>query len=225
MYSNKTDRELIELLDKYQTLTFQSQLVLKNELSLRNIQEPTSHLNNTINHEISKIDNLEYLNDLGFNLEKVGNSIKVTRTTKAIIIDIIAIIFGLIFCVIGFFGITSLIGAFYTESAVSVFSLIINIGMVAIGYTGIKLLSGIKRLFDYSGFELLNINGLVILKKRFDLKIIEIQRDISHLTLTEQTENLVLKLGDYEILKTNAKNLVHNMTIKALTSKLKTKIN
>ncbi len=199
MYKEKTDRELIELLAIHKKLTFQSQLNLKTELNHRNIQENIADLENTINEKISEIENLDYLKNLGFKADKFGDSIKVTRTDKAVLMDIVAIVLGIIFCLIGFFGILGLIGSFSSESEFSILSLITTVGMIAIGVLGVKFLSGIKRLIDYAGFELLNNNGTITLKKRFDTKLVEIKKNESLLELKEQSELMILKLDNDDI--------------------------
>ncbi|MHB0757012.1 hypothetical protein [Polaribacter sp. M15] len=225
MYKEKTDRELIELLAIHKKLTFQSQLNLKAELNHRNIQESITDLENTISEKISEIKNLDYLKNLGFKADKFGDSIKVTRTDKAVLVDIVAIVLGIIFCLIGFFGILGLIGSFSSESEFSIFSLITEIGMIAIGILGVKFLSGIKRLIDYAGFELLNNNGTITLKKRFDTKLVEIQKNESLLELKEQSELMTLKLENDEILSANTNNIIQKMTISELTKRLKTVAN
>ena len=182
-------------------------------------------MENTIQEKVSEIENLDYLKDIGFKADKFGESIKVTRTDKAILIDIIAIVLGTIFCIIGFFGILSLIGSFSSESEFSIFSIIIEIGMIAIGVLGVKFLNGIKRLIDYSGFELLNNNGTITLKKRFDTKLVEIQKNQSLLELKEQSELMILKLENDDILSANTSNIIQKMTISELTKRLKTVAN
>lgn len=222
MYSKKTNKELIELLAIHRKLTFQSQLYLKAELNSRNIKENIPELENTINEKISKIENLDYLKNLGFKTDKIGDSIRVTRSVKAVILDILAIVLGLIFCLIGFFGISGLIGSFFSENEISIFSLFTEIGMIVIGITGFKLLSGIMRLIDFASFELLNNNGTIILKKRFDTKLIEIHKNESFLELKEQSELMILKLENDPILSANKNNIIQKMTIMELTKKIKT---
>lgn len=222
MYKEKTDIELIELLTIHKKLTFQSQLSLKTELNHRNVQENMADLENTINEKVFKIENLNYLKNLGFKADKLGNSIKVTRTDKAVFIDIVAIVFGIIFCLIGFFGFIGLIVLFLSESKFSMFSIIKGTIMIVIGILGVKFLSGIKRLIDYAGFELLKNNGTITLKKRFDTKLVEIEKSQSLLELKEQSEVMTLKLENDDILSANANNIIQKMTISELTKILKT---
>ena len=99
------------------------------------------------------------------------------------------------------------------------------IGMIAFGILGIKFFSGIKRLIDYTNFELLSNNGTITLKKRFDTKLIEIKKNESLLELKEQSELMTLKLENDDILSANSSNINQKMTISELTKKLKTVAN
>ncbi len=221
MYKEKTDRELIELLETHKKLTFQAQLNLQQEFNQRNLSKNINDLENTIENKKSGIENLEYLKDIGFEVEKNGNSLKVTRTLKATVMDIIASILGILLCIIGLFGIIGLIGSFFSENEFSLFGLVVELGMVGLGILGVKFLNGIKRLIDYSGFELLNTNGTIILKKRFDMKLVEIQKNSSLLELEKQADRLIFRLEKDEIFNGNAKNIVQNMTLNELNRKLK----
>lgn len=225
IYKEKTDKELIELLAIHKKLTFQSQLDLKAELEHRNIQNNIEDLESTINEKISEIENLDYLKNLGFKAYEIGDSIRVVRTDKAILMDILAIVLGIIFCLIGFFGILSLISSFSSESGFNIFSIVVEIGMIAFGILGIKFFSGIKRLIDYTNFELLSNNGTITLKKRFDTKLMEIKKNESLLELKEQSELMTLKLENDDILSANSSNIIQKMTISELTKKLKTVAN
>jgi len=225
MYTEKTEKELLELLEMHNKLTFQAQLNLQEELNRRNVTEYKDGLDRTIEKKISEITNLKYLKDIGFESEKIGSSLKVTRTFKATLVDIAATIFGIIFCIIGFFGLTGLIGSFFSENDFSISTLIVELGMIAIGIVGIRFLNGMKRLIDYYGFELINDNGIVILKKRFDMKLAEIQKSESLLSLDKQADRLILRLEKDEIFSGNANNIIQNMSLNALKRKLKTVAN
>ena len=221
MYKNLSDRALIDLLAIHKKLTLQSQLNLRTKLNHRNIDENTEELEQTINKTFSEIENLDYLKSLGFKAEKFGESIKITRSNKAVFMDILAVFLGIVFCVIGFFGIIGLIGSFSSESEFSFLSFIVEIAMLTIGILGIKFLGGINRLIDYSGFELINNNGIITLKKRFDTKLVEIQKNESMITLTEESDLMTLKLDDDKILSTNSNNLIQKMTISELSKRLR----
>jgi len=222
MYKDKTDSELIELLTKYKKLTFQSQIHLLDEISHRNIQDSIVDLKIAINKTKKEIENLDYLKNLGFKAEKLGNSIRITRTQKAVLTDIVASVLGIVFCLIGIFGVFGLIGSFSSESEFSMLSLIIQIGRIVIGTVGVSFLNGIKRLINYAGFKLENSNGTITLKKRFDAKLVEIQKSQSLLELKEQSGVLTLYLENHAILSANTNNIIHKTTISELTSKLKT---
>ena len=73
----------------------------------------------------------------------------------------------------------------------------------------------------FSVFDLLIDNETIILKKRFDFKIIEIKKNNSLIELSEQPEIMTLKLENYEILRANKMNIIQKMTIIELARKLK----
>ncbi|MBG7612361.1 hypothetical protein IU405_08885 [Polaribacter sp. BAL334] len=225
MYTQKNINELIELSKNQKSLTFESQLKLQVEFKKRNLQTNISELENSINKKLLEIKNLEYLKNLGLEFVNIGNYIRIQRTTKAILIDFIAIILGILFCIIGFYGIVGIISYFLSDNEFDILSLIIQVGLISIGILGIKFLNGIKRLIDYAGFELLNENGIITLKKRFDTKLIKIQKNESLLELKEQSELITLKLENIEIISANVNNIVQRMTIEELTKRLKTVAN
>ena len=219
MYKEKNNKELIELLEMHDKLTFQAQLNLRTELSIRKLEVNTSDLEDAINTKVSEIENLDYLKDIGFESEKDGKSIKITRTNKAVLLDVTAIILGIIFCYIGLIGISGVINLFSNGAEFNIVTLIWQLVMVSIGYLGIKLLGGIKRLIDYSGFEFLNNKGNITLKKRFDTKLVEIQKDESLLELEKQSEYLSLKLENDEVFKANSSSIIQKMTLSELAGK------
>jgi hypothetical protein len=220
MYSDKTTKELREVLGQYQMLTFESQLILNQELTTRNLAVDRSDLESAIGDKLHQIKNLEYLKDFGFNAEFTDDGVIVTRTTKAIIMDVLAIIIGLAVFFIGVYGIGSLVAMFVNGDDFNVFSLAINFAMASLVFNGFKFFNGIKRLIDYSGFRLSNTNGVITLKKRFDLKLEEIKATPSDLQLEEEEDEMVLRLGEELILNSNAENIVQRMTLEELTKVL-----
>ena len=220
MYSDKTTKELREVLGQYQMLTFESQLILNQELTTRNLAVDRSDLELAIGDKLHQIKNLEYLKDFGFNAEFTEDGVIVTRTTKAIIMDVLAIIIGLAVFFIGVYGIGSLVAMFVNGDDFNVFSLAINFAMASLVFNGFKFFNGIKRLIDYSGFRLSNTNGVITLKKRFDLKLEEIKATPSDLQLEEEEDEMVLRLGEELILNSNAENIVQRMTLEELTKVL-----
>ncbi len=220
MYSDKTTKELREVLGQYQMLTFESQLILNQELTTRNLAVDRSDLESAIGDKLHQIKNLEYLKDFGFTAEFTEDGVIVTRTTKAIIMDVLAIIIGLAVFFIGVYGIGSLVAMFVNGDDFNVFSLAINFAMASLVFNGFKFFNGIKRLIDYSGFRLSNTNGVITLKKRFDIKLEEIKATPSDLQLEEEEEEMVLRLGEELILNSNAENIVQRMTLEELTKVL-----
>ena len=58
MYNEKTTKELLEVLGQYRMLTFESQLILNQELVSRNIAIDKSDLEKTIDEKLAQIKNM-----------------------------------------------------------------------------------------------------------------------------------------------------------------------
>lgn len=217
MYKDKEVKELLELLGSHEALTFQSQLDLQKELESRGLSNQATALDSTIVNTSSDIANFKYLKDLGFKIEKAGNSLKITRTIWAIITDIVAIVLGLLLSLYGFIKLLS-ITIFAPEGgndfSISALMMIVIYGVMII--IGVKFLNGVKRFFDYLGFELSKSDGRINLKNRFDLKLEERQVEASSLQLQKYKDRLVLKLDDHDLLDSNANDIVQKMTIESL---------
>lgn len=221
MYSDRTKKELLEILEQYHMLTFESQLSLNGELEFRGLVVDKSELERTIEVKLSQINNLDYLNDLGFKATTDNGNLTITRTSNAILADVIAVIFGVLVFLLGVYGAGSLVSMFVNGEEINVFSLAVNLAMASLILVGFNFFNGIKRLIDFAGFRLSNIEGTITLKKRFDLKLEEIKAKASELFLETDEEELILKLGGYEILNSNADNLIQRLTIEQLTNLLK----
>ena len=221
MYTNKNDKELRVLLTNHRDLTLQAQLNLKEELTQRDIAYNINDLENTINSKMSEIKNLEFIDNLGFKVEFTDDFIRVKRTSKAVLIDVLAAVCGVLFSIIGLMGILGIISMFFGDGDYSVLFLIRSIIMAALGGFGVRCFNGVKRFIDFLGFELVNYQGNVILKKRFDTKLIEIEKNESSIHLDNESDLLILKLEDYDILNASANNLIQSLTISELTKKLK----
>jgi len=202
-------------------LTFESQLSLNAELDSRGLVVDKSELELAIEVKVSQINNLAYLNDLGFEATTDNGTLTITRTYNAVFADVLAVIFGVVVFLLGVYGVGSLVSMFVNGEEINVFSLAINLGMASLVLLGFKFFNGIKRLIDFAGFKVSNQNGNITLKKRFDLKLEEIKEKASELFLETDEEELVLKLGDYTILNSNAENLVQRLTLEQLASLLK----
>ena len=221
MYNDRTKKELLEILEQYQMLTFESQLSLNSELESRGLVVDKSELELAIEVKMSQINNLEYLDQLGFNATIDNHSITVTRTMSAVVADVIAVVFGVLVFLLGVYGVSSLVSMFVNGEDINVFSLAVNLAMSTLILVAFSFFNGIKRLIDFAGFRLSNHDGTITMKKRFDLKLEEIKEKASELFLETDEEELVLKLGDYAVFNSNADNLVQRLTIEHLTSLLK----
>ncbi|MGB3152343.1 MAG: hypothetical protein WBB27_16930 [Maribacter sp.] len=221
MYGEKSINELLELLERHEVLTFESQLQLNAELEKRNLIAEKKVLDQTIAQKINEIKNLEYLKDFGFKAEINDGGVLITRTLKAMITDIIAVIAGLIVFLIGIYGIASLVSVFVNGEEINVFSLAINFVMASLVLTGFKFFNGIKRLFDYSGFELSNLKGVITLRKRFDLKLEQIREKASELLLETEENQMVLKLGNHTIFSSSVESIVQRLTLEELANVLR----
>jgi len=221
MYSNRTNSELIEILSQYSLLTFESQLSLKEELQKREIIVDLAPLEASISDKLAQIKNLEYLKDFGFMAEKNQDGLIVTRTNKAMFTDVFSIIMGLLVFLIGIYGSINLAFTFINGEELDVFTLAYKFAIAALVFIGISFFSGLKRLFDYTGFELTNFNGLITLKKRFDVKLEEIKATASDVFVESDEDVLFLKLGNRTVFTSNAENLIQTLTLKELAKELK----
>jgi hypothetical protein len=220
MYQNKNDRQLLELVSIHKKLTFQAQLYLKREIDKRQLDTDLTDFHQTIEDKRSKINNLDYLENMGFQSQDTNNSIEITRTTRAIIMDVVAIIVGLLFLVIGIYAVVTLVDSFNSEEAFNIFELLLNVGLAYLGILGFQFLSGMNRLIDHSGFKLLGLDQMITLRKRFDMTLSEIQKAPSSIHLNNSEEEITLQMDDVDIISTYSDNNVHKMTLKKLKEKL-----
>lgn len=211
----------MEVLEQHSQLTFESQLTLREEIKKRGVIVDTTDLDAAIADKIARINNFEYLKDFGFKAEATDNNFKVTRTLNATLTDVFAVILGLVVFFIGVNGVVNLVMTFVNGDEVDVFTLAVKFAMAGLIFVGIRFFSGLKRLFDYSGFELTRTDGDITLKKRFDIKLEEIKAKASDLFLDREEDDLELKLGNEVIFTSNAENLVQRMTLEELTKRLK----
>lgn len=221
MYSDRTNSELLGILEQYSLLTFESQLSLRDELKKRAIVVDTADLEASISQKLAEIKDLYYLKDFGFQADRTVDGLTITRTNKAMVTDAFALLMGLLVFLIGIYGCIDLVMMFVNGNELDVFTLAFKFAMAALIFIGIGFFSGLKRLFDYSGFQLSNLEGMIVLKKRFDVKLEEIKASASDLFLETDEDTLSLKLGSQTIFTSNADNLIQTMTLKELSKELK----
>lgn len=216
MYSSKSSEELKELLRDFASLTFESQLELNKELDKRNIHVAKTDLEQAIATRLYEIKQLKYLKDLGFKAHFVDNQLVIKRTSKAKSRDIMGVIAGFILFFIGVYGVASLISILVNGEDVNVFKLGFNLGIASLVLVGFRLFSGLNRLFEYDGFSLYGANGLVHMKKRFDMQLEEVKALASELFIDANEDKLTLKLKDYPIFDSDADDLTQKLTMEAL---------
>ena len=221
MYTDRTNSELLGILEQYSLLTFESQLSLRDELKKRAIVVDTADLEASISQKLAEIKDLYYLKDFGFQADRTVDGLTITRTNKAMVTDAFALLMGLLVFLIGIYGCIDLVMMFVNGNELDVFTLAFKFAMAALIFIGIGFFSGLKRLFDYSGFQLSNLEGMIVLKKRFDVKLEEIKASASDLFLETDEDTSSLKLGSQTIFTSNADNLIQTMTLKELSKELK----
>lgn len=221
LYKIKTDKELFELLQIHQKLTFNAQLSLLDELKERGLESNALELQNTVAITKSKISNLNYLKDLGYSASEEQGDLVVVRTVEATLVDLLASFLGLLFCFYGLQGLFGLAAFIVSENEFSLIALLIQLGKIGIGILGIGFLNGIGRLIDNLDFELKKFENIVLLRKWVDLKKTKIEGNPSSLNMQEGADQLHLFLNKYKILSANSKSRTQRMTINALNTKLK----
>ena len=221
MYVETESKELLELINNHDKLTFQSQIDLKDELISRGFSNESNAISETIKLEIEEINKFRYLNELGFEIDEDEHSLRVVRTTKAIITDVFAVILGLILTLMGLFGIVTFIDFISSGIEIgftTIISAVINVAFVLLG---VKFLSGVKRVFDFWGFELSKSGETIKLRKRFDLKLEEIQSDTQAISLAKKGGRMIVRMKEHDLLNCNATDLIHTMTLESLFRKLR----
>ncbi|UOB17859.1 hypothetical protein [Abyssalbus ytuae] len=220
LYQHTEQSHLEELFEKSPKLTYTAKIELKNELEKRKIIE-VEPLVSLINYETDEIKSLKFLEDIGFTIKKNDDGIIITRTKYAITLDIIAVILGLILVVAGIFNLVSAFASFFSDSNFNMSGFLINILFVVIGGYGFKMLSGINRLLEFSGFKLIAVQDIITLQKRFDLKLQTVERSKTDLKLVSNSTGLMLELDDIEVFSANPESPVQTLTMKALYNHLK----
>lgn len=219
-YSHQSNYELERLLGQFEMLTFQSQIELKKELEQRRHNLDTAALENAIIKKREDILNLEYLDDLGFTYVENSDGFSVKRTNKAAWFDIASVLVGFLLIYVGLIGVISLSGLFFGDDEFSLFGFLVPLAMAVIGLTGVKMLSGLSRLFDYSGFELTKSASAIRFCKRVEFKTECTTEDASSVELMEIEDSLVLTIAETEVMAADRDNLVQRMTIVQLFEKL-----
>ncbi len=223
LYKKHTNRELLSVFKEEQALTYEAKIQLKDEILSRKLAVDIEDLNDDIVVKSEAIKNLEYLKDLGYKSTGIGGTIRVVRTQKAKLLDITAIVLGIIFSYYGLVGLMKNILGFLNEDSFDSNGFLSNGVLVVVGYIGFKMLSGIKRLIDHIGFELLSEGDVVRLKKRFDIALVEKEFAPENVSIKESGGEIALCLNNIEVITGDSSNLMQRMTIQELAVKIKNK--
>jgi len=211
-YHNFSDRELLDVLSKHNKLSIVAKRELKKEFESRNISDQNELLNK-LDSEISKenedIDNLKHIDNLGLKLQNFDkNSFRISRSGRAIFLDILSIPIGVILSIFCLIGIANIL----TFS-----SPIMGVLLAVIGVPGPKIfINGINRIVEYAGFSFEVVDNLFYLKKRFDIGLEDIQGNTSSLYIEDSND---LMFNNISIIKINAINTVNKSTLKAILYK------
>ncbi|MEP5544584.1 hypothetical protein [Maribacter dokdonensis] len=208
-------------MNQHSLLTFEAQLSLQEELQKRAVVVDLSDLNTTIANKRAQIQNLEYLKDFGFQANRNVDGFTVTRTQKALFTDVLAVIVGILVFLLGVYGCINLVYTFINGDELDVFTLAYKFAMAGLIFIGFSFFSGLQRLFDFYEFELRKANGSITLKKRFDVKLEEVQINATDIHLEEDEDILAIKLGHETIFTSNGGNLIQTLTLQELAKELK----
>ncbi|WP_108808467.1 hypothetical protein [Aquimarina spinulae] len=224
-YNKYTDQELLGILGKYNSLTFIAKTELKKELVKRNIFKDTKdfkQLEQLINQEIEEIKTLRFLSDIGFKISwfNKGQSFEVTRSAKATLIDLVSIFLGIIFSVMGIVGLSSIMSYMSSDVTFTIAGFIFNAVLLSIGFFGFRILyNGTDRLIKYKDFKFIVNQGDMILRKRFDFKIEEIEKEISSLSIKKDGNQISLMSEDIEIINVTSPSYRAKMTLEEIISR------
>lgn len=228
-YLNYTDQELLEILGKYNSLTFLARIELKKELLNRGIVDGSrdfEELKRLIEEEMTEIKTLKFLSDIGFKVSWFNNneSYEVTRSSTAILMDLILILLGIVFSMIGIFGLSRIISYVSPDIIFGIGDFIFNTLLLGIGFFGFRIFyNGTDRLIKYKDFKLVVDQGNIILIKRFDFKLEEIQKEVSSLNLKSYNNQISLMSESVEIINTTSPSFRAKMTLEEMVNHSKSR--
>jgi hypothetical protein len=217
LYKNHTHREILAVLEQSDKLTYEAKLNLLNEIDKRSIDAPTDELQSQINQKEVAINNLDYLKDIGFmyTMDENTGTITIRRASGAKLMDIAAVVVGVILSLVGLIHCWLLLAIFTGSNEFTLTKLFTYVFMISLGLIGFKMLGGINRFLDYNSFLFVQQRDTVTIKKG-DIKD-EQTFNTADLKLKEEGEDeLILSAGEIEIMRTSPHNLVQKLTMEAL---------
>lgn len=222
LYTNHSDKELVTVLAQCEKLTYEAQLNLAKELNRRNTAVDRTNLTRHINDTEQAISEFAYLKDLGFKYteDASSGSIEVKRTFFAEVFDIVSAVLGTLFFAIGLVYFWLLMAVFFGDNEFTMGKLVQYGLMILLGLIGFKMLSGINRFLDYRNFRLVRTGDTIQLNPNPKGK--ELQYALTDITSEVENDELILKVGEIEVIRGSVSNLIQKKTIEALVSKMKT---
>lgn len=222
LYQNHSDNELLVVLEHCGKLTYEAQLDLSQEAGQRNIAANTTILGEHLATTERDISDLVYLPDLGFQYagDSASNQFEIKRTFKAQFMDVVSVVLGTVFFTIGLVYFWLLLSMFFGDNEFTMGKLVIYGLMILLGGIGFKMLSGIHRLLDFINFRLEKRGDTIQLSKHPKGKGLHFSS--SDVSSELESDELILKVADLEIVRATATNLLQKMTLEELFRKLKT---
>ncbi|MCK8522541.1 hypothetical protein M0D21_13235 [Aquimarina sp. D1M17] len=223
-YIKYSNTELLQVLYNYNSLTFIAKIELKKELLKRNLGLNTPYfigLNDQIIKEMEEVKELKFLTDIGFNVSwfNENKSFEITRSIKATIGDFIAIFVGLIFFIIGVYGLSGTFNYFYSDIQKNLLILILNGLLLVIGFFGFKVLfNGLNRFIEYKDFKFVLNKNQVIIRKRLDFKLQQFERDANSLNININEDQISLMSGDIGIIRTFSPSYRAKLSLEEIAS-------
>lgn len=217
LYKKHTHREILAVLEQSDKLTYEAKLNLLREIDKRSINAPIDALQSQITQKEIAINNLDYLKDIGFiyAMDEQTGTITISRASGAKLMDIAAAVVGVVLSLVGLVHGWLLLAVFYGDNEFTLTKLFTYVFMISLGLIGFKMLGGINRFLDYNSFLLVQQSDKVTIKKG-DIKGEQVF-NTSDLKLEEEGEDeLILSVGEIEIMRTSPQNLVQKLTMEAL---------
>jgi len=223
-YSQLTNDEILNVLNKYDLLTFNAKVKLKEELSKRekiNKNEKIILLDKSIKSFYKKIKNLEFFDKIGYKIKWLDqDSFQVTRSNKAIIIDLLTIFIGFILIFISMiFLLTTFFNYYIDDYQINFFILIISIFSCIQGFRFLN--NGLIRFIDNYRFNFFVNKNEIRLTKFMGYKIREFINDTSSVYIEKSYNETFIKSNNIEIFKVSSKNLISKLTLEAIIKKVK----
>lgn len=166
-YSSKSYNEINSILKSHESLTIEAKLTLKKVIDEKSNSEDFEQtdieaLSNSINEDLKKIQNLDYLHWIGINLFTENENLIIKKSKSAKSRDSWSIFLGIFLGLFFFFS--TYFWADIVKNGFEISKFITSAILTSIGILGFVLLvKTFNRIMDYKGFMLLkNKDGLLL---------------------------------------------------------------